>query len=196
MQREQPAPALARRAFAPIGQEISLRGEPQKCAHAWPAIFFHNAANQKQRIGEMRKGVTESLSRVHRAQRFEIRVRVRAHFHHFLIEIDSGLIKKHVTPGSTIPTDELASYKSIRFLRNDDGIPLQYRHRRIKRDIRTNTVEGLWSLIKNGIRGVYNNVSPDYLQSYLDEYTFRYNRRFWGNQQFNAILERIFERAS
>jgi transposase-like protein len=85
----------------------------------------------------------------------------------------TGLIKKHVTPGSTIYTDELASYKSIKFLRNDEGIPLQYRHRRIKHssgvyvkgDIHTNTVEGLWSLIKNGIRGVYHNVSPDYLQS-------------------------------
>lgn len=29
-----------------------------------------------------------------------------------------------------------------------------------------------------------------------DEFTFRYNRRHEGNQQFNAILERVFERAS
>jgi transposase-like protein len=123
-------------------------------------------------------------------------------------EVDSysltGLIKKHVTPGSTVYTDELSSYNRVRYLRNDDGIPLRYRHRRIKHsdgvyvkgDIHTNTVEGLWSLIKNGIRGVYHSVSPDHLQSYLDEYTFRYNRRHDGNQQFNAILERVFERAS
>jgi transposase len=116
----------------------------------------------------------------------------------------TGLIKKHVTPKSTIYTDEFSAYNRIKFLRTDDGIPLQYRHRRIKHsdgvyvkgDIHTNTVEGLWSLIKNGIRGVYHNVSPEYLQSYLDEYTFRYNRRFDGNQQFNAILERVCERAS
>jgi transposase len=63
----------------------------------------------------------------------------------------TGMIKKHVTPGSTVYTDELAAYNKIRFLRNDDGIPLQYRHRRIKHssgvyvkgDIHTNTVEGL-----------------------------------------------------
>ena len=91
----------------------------------------------------------------------------------------TGLIKRHVTPGSTVYTDELSSYNRIRFLRNHDGIPLQYRHRTIKHssgiyvkgDI--HTVEGLWSLIKNGIRGVYHNVSPEYLQSYLDEFTFR-----------------------
>ncbi len=123
-------------------------------------------------------------------------------------EVDSfaltGLIKKHVTPGSTVYTDEFSAYNKVRHLRSEEGIPLQYRHRRIKHssgvyvkgDIHTNTVEGLWSLIKNGIRGVYHSVSPDYLQSYLDEFTFRYNRRHEGNQQFNAILERICERAS
>src|SRR5579863_8345556 len=115
-------------------------------------------------------------------------------------EVDSfaltGLIKKHVTAGSTVYTDEFAAYNTVRFLRNDDGIPLQYRHRRIKHssgvyvkgDIHTNT---LWSLIKNGIRGVYHSVSPDYLQTYLDEFTFRYNRRHDGNQQFRAILKRV-----
>jgi transposase len=123
-------------------------------------------------------------------------------------EVDSwnltGLIKKHVTAGSTVYTDELAAYNKVRFLRTDDGIPLQYRHRRIKHsdgvyvkgDIHTNTVEGLWSLIKNGIRGVYHSVSPDYLQTYLDEFTFRYNRRHDGNQQFRAILKRVAERVA
>jgi hypothetical protein len=63
-------------------------------------------------------------------------------------------------------------------------------------DIHTNSVEGFWMLVKTGIRGVYHSVSPKYLQTYLDEYCFRYNRRYEGNQQFNAILGRVFERAS
>ena len=45
-------------------------------------------------------------------------------------------------------------------------------------DVHTNTIEGFWSLVKRGIGGVYHSVSRKYLQSYLDEYTFRYNRRF------------------
>jgi transposase len=65
----------------------------------------------------------------------------------------------------------------------------------VKGDIHTNSVEGFWSLLKNGIRGVYHSVGPEYLQTYLDEYTFRYNRRFEGNQQFRAILGRAVERA-
>jgi len=62
--------------------------------------------------------------------------------------------------------------------------------------IHTNSVEGFWSPVKRGIGGVYHSVSPEYLQTYLDEYAFRFNRRHEGNQQFNAILGRVFERAS
>ena len=85
-----------------------------------------------------------------------------------------------------------------------NGSPMGFRHGTVKHsdgeyvrgDAHTNSVEGFWMLIKTGIRGVYHSVSTKYLQSYLDEYSFRYNRRFDGNQQFNAILERVCERAS
>ncbi|MGH2524843.1 MAG: transposase [Anaerolineales bacterium] len=44
--------------------------------------------------------------------------------------------------------------------------------------------------------GVYHSVSQKHLQDYLNEYTFRYNRRHMGNQQFRAILQRVSELAS
>ena len=116
----------------------------------------------------------------------------------------TGLIRKHVVPGSVIYTDEYHSYYGIRQLKMRDGKPSNYRHFRIKhadgyvRDghIHTNSVEGFWSLIKRGISGVYHSVSPKYLQTYLDEYSFRYNRRHEGNQQFRAILAWVSERAA
>jgi transposase len=107
------------------------------------------------------------------------------------------LIRKHVVPGSVVYTDEYGAYNTISRGR-------RYIHRRIKHsagiyvrgDIHTNTVEGLWSLIKRGTGGVYHSVSPKYLQDYLDEYTFRYNRRQLGNLQFKLILDRALKRAS
>jgi hypothetical protein len=52
----------------------------------------------------------------------------------------------------------------------------------------TNTVEGFWSLLKRGISGV----SPEQLQMYLDEYTFRYNNRSAGQRgMFSALLGRV-----
>jgi transposase len=114
------------------------------------------------------------------------------------------VIRDHVTPGSTIYTDEYSIYDRISRMQAKDGKLARFVHKRIRHasgiyvmgDIHTNSVEGLWSLIKRGIGGVYHSVSPEYLQTYLNEYTFRYNRRHEGNQQFNAILERVFERAS
>jgi hypothetical protein len=62
-------------------------------------------------------------------------------------------------------------------------------------DVHTNTIEGFWSLVKRGIGGVYHQVSQKYLQNYLDEYSFRYNRRDQGNLIFNAFLKRVAELA-
>jgi len=114
------------------------------------------------------------------------------------------VIRDHVTPGSTIYTDEYSIYDRISRMQAKDGKLARFNHKRIRHasgvyvigDIHTNTVEGLWSLIKRGISGVYHSVSPAYLQTYLDEYTFRYNRRHEGNQQFRSILEKASRRAS
>ena len=43
--------------------------------------------------------------------------------------------------------------------------------------------------------GVYHNVGKQYLQTYLDEYSFRYNRRNKGNLIFNDFLQRVCDRA-
>jgi transposase len=107
-----------------------------------------------------------------------------------------GTVREFVLPDSTVFTDEFASYNTLREGR-------RYKHQRINHaskvyvmgDVHTNTIEGFWSLVKRGIGGVYHQVSQKYLQSYLDEYTFRYNRRDQGNLIFTSILEKVFERA-
>ena len=107
------------------------------------------------------------------------------------------IIRKYVLPESTVFTDDFSSYVDLAHHRND------YRHRRINHstgvyvmgDVHTQTIEGFWSLIKRGIGGVYHSVSQEYLQSYLDEYSFRYNRRHKGNLIFNDVLARVSERA-
>jgi transposase-like protein len=94
-------------------------------------------------------------------------------------------------PRATVFTDDYPSY---------DGLDVRgYKHHRINHstgvyvvgDVHTQTIEGFWSLIKNGIRGVYHQVGEKYLQSYLDEYSFRYNRRHSGNLIFTSILEQV-----
>lgn len=113
------------------------------------------------------------------------------------------LAKEHILPESTVYTDEYMAYNALPELKSNEGKPLGYKHRRIHHaskiyvmgDIHTNTVEGFWSLIKRGIGGVYHSVSQKYLQTYLDEYSYRYNRRDLGNLIFISILNEVSKRA-
>jgi len=99
-------------------------------------------------------------------------------------------VRKHVVPGSVVYTDQWSGYNTISKGRRYIHRKINHANSYVVGDIHTNSVEGLWSLIKRGIGGVYHSVSPEYLQTYLDEYTFRYNRRHEGNFQFKSILER------
>jgi len=47
----------------------------------------------------------------------------------------------------------------------------------VRGDIYTNTVESAFSLLKRGIIGTWHKVSAKHLQAYLDEMTFRFDRR-------------------
>jgi len=108
-----------------------------------------------------------------------------------------GFVKEYVMPRSIIYTDFLPAYEGLNKFNG-------YVHRRVNHsagvyvqgDVHTNTIEGFWSLLKRGIGGVYHNVSAKYLQTYLDEYCFRFNRRHSGNLLFKSILERVSEQAS
>jgi transposase len=108
-----------------------------------------------------------------------------------------GMVKEHILPNTVVFTDEYAPYDGISHMTNG------YTHKRIKHsekiyvvgDIHTNTVEGFWSLLKGGLRGVYHSVGKEYLQSYLDEYTFRYNRRNDPKPMFTSFLEQVIAEA-
>jgi transposase len=113
------------------------------------------------------------------------------------------MVRDYVLPEGTVYTDEYKSYGGIENIRKSDGGNAGYVHRRINHsahvyvhgDIHTNSVEGFRSLIKRGIGGVYHSVSQKYLQTYLDEYSWRYNRRDEGNLLFKALLEQVSKRA-
>ena len=75
-----------------------------------------------------------------------------------------NVAREYVLPESTIYTDEYEGYNRLRD---------RYTHKRIKHSARvyvdgethTQSIEGFWSLTKNGIRGVYHSVSKKHLQA-------------------------------
>jgi transposase-like protein len=115
-----------------------------------------------------------------------------------------GMVREYVLPATTIYTDEARTYDGIKMMRErgKGGKSLGYTHHRIhhsskvyvRGNVHTNTIEGFWSLIKRGIGGTHHSVSEKFLQSYLDEYAFRYNRRNVPRPMVKQILERACER--
>jgi hypothetical protein len=47
----------------------------------------------------------------------------------------------------------------------------------VRGDIHTNTVEGVFSIFKRGMKGVYQHCGEKHLHRYLAEFDFRYNNR-------------------
>jgi transposase-like protein len=47
----------------------------------------------------------------------------------------------------------------------------------VRGDVHTNSIEGGWSLFKRCIVGAYHKISVKHLDSYLDEFEFRFNNR-------------------
>lgn len=101
-------------------------------------------------------------------------------------DIKSGTLAEYIKDNisqdvEAIFTDELSTYVPAIIKANIHGS----RHKRIqhsdgvyvKGDIHTNTVESAFSLLKRGIMGTWHKISAKHLAAYLDEMTFRFNRR-------------------
>lgn len=46
----------------------------------------------------------------------------------------------------------------------------------------------VFSNLKTWLRGIHHGVSPQHLQAYLNEFTFRFNRRFYPFNTFRSLL--------
>jgi len=87
------------------------------------------------------------------------------------------LIRKHIEIGTKIMSDKLQAYRIL----EEQGYPHQTvvhsREEWTRGKVYTNTIEGFWSQLKRSLNGTYHMVSPKYLQSYVNEFSYRYNHR-------------------
>jgi len=88
-------------------------------------------------------------------------------------------IKESVDKSSTIMTDEWKSYRGI--YKDFEGGHKVVNHglkQYVYNEISTNTAESFFAIMKRGINGIYHSISKKYLDSYVDEFLFRWNRRY------------------
>lgn len=86
------------------------------------------------------------------------------------------LIRKNVDPiGSVLVTDEYRGYSRVSKILKHYTVNHQIEY--AKGEIHTNTIESFWALLKRGIVGQFHKVSAQYLDKYIDEFCYRYNKR-------------------
>jgi transposase-like protein len=87
------------------------------------------------------------------------------------------IIKAHVHSGSHVMTDEAGQYAHLgkhfakhEFVTHGTG---EY----VRGDVHTNTLEGFYSVLKRGMKGIYQHCGENHLHRYVAEFDFRYNAR-------------------
>ena len=101
-------------------------------------------------------------------------------------DVKSGTLAKYIKENisedvEVIMTDDYSVYP---FALDKAGVP-QDKHFTVNHsakiyvdgDITTNGIESAFSLLKRGIVGSWHKISAKHLQAYLEEMTFRFNRR-------------------
>ncbi len=100
-------------------------------------------------------------------------------------------LKEHVSTKVHIMSDEAGAYRYLYDFGYFNHFSVNHSMGEYGRGlIHNNTIEGVWSQLKRGITGVYRHVSKKYLQSYVNEYAFRYNHRNLENGMFEILLNR------
>lgn len=84
-------------------------------------------------------------------------------------------VRRHVEPGSAVYTDAHTSYVGL----DADYVHAVIDHAKgyVEGRVHTNGIENFWSCLKRCLHGTYVAVAPFHLDRYLDEQTFRYNKR-------------------
>ncbi len=99
----------------------------------------------------------------------------------------AGFIESAVAPGATIITDDWSGYATL----GKRG----YLHTSVAERGDMEVAETflpiihlVFSNLKTWLRGTHHGVSPQHLQAYLNEFTFRFNRRFYPFNAFRSLL--------
>ena len=161
--------------------ETSWGGKPRR-RHG-EERFTPDAHQRRAGAAAFREAKPTVLGMVERGGR--VRARVIASRHGASL---SRAVTANVNPESILFTDDWGSYKPLRRHYIDHRVINHSAGVYVEGSTHTNTIEGFFGNLKTGMRGAYKKVSPRYLQTYVNEYTWRHN-----SQRDRAMLGPLFE---
>lgn len=98
--------------------------------------------------------------------------------------------RKYVEEQSMVCTDSLSTYNTL----NHRYIHHAVNHSRGQfswNHVHTNTIEGVWSMLKGIIRTIHHGVWKKHLQGYLDLFSFMYSNRLLSlSDKFNLLISK------
>ena len=102
-------------------------------------------------------------------------------------------LKKNVATGSTVKSDGWKGYseKALKGYNHISQIQGSPEH---AKELAPH-IHRVFSNLKSWLIGIHHGVEPKYLQSYLDEFVFRFNRRAYPMSAFRSLLEIVTRKA-
>lgn len=101
------------------------------------------------------------------------------------------IVAAHVEAGATVYTDEGKGYKGLN-RRFDHQTVNHEAGEYVRGEATTNGIESLWALFKRQYHGTHHYISPKHMDAYVNEMTFRLNRREMDKgQRVNALLAQV-----
>jgi transposase-like protein len=98
-----------------------------------------------------------------------------------------GFVKENVTAGSTVRTDGWVGYRGLTAAGYDrDSLVLGGDPD--KAEAHLPMIHLVFGNLKTWLQGTHHGVSQQHLPAYLNEFTFRFNRRFYPMTAFNSVL--------
>ena len=98
-----------------------------------------------------------------------------------------GFLERVVTPGTAIITDDWSGYGDLT-TRGFTHVAAPERGDPKVAEEFLPIIHLVFSNLKTWLRGTHHGVSPQHLQAYLNEFTFRFNRRFYPFNAFRSLL--------
>jgi transposase-like protein len=92
-------------------------------------------------------------------------------------ETVSKIVRDNINREARLMTDESRLYINVGKEYASHETVTHSANEYVRGDVHTNTVEGVFSIFKRGMRGIYQHCREKHLHRYLAEYDFRYNHR-------------------
>lgn len=154
-----------------IGQQVRLLCAENGVTLSGIVEVDETYVGGKRKGGQGGKGKTPVIGALARGG--HVRAKVSRRETHLIL----NHIRDNVKRGTYIMSDKFGVYKKTTKLGYVHDSVNHFKKEWGRGIVHTNTIEGFWSQLKRSLHGTYHAVSSKHLQKYVDEFSWRYNRR-------------------